>query len=445
MFQSLLIANRGEIAIRIIRACRDLGVKAVAVYSEADVNSLHVRLADQAIPIGPPQADQSYLNVDAIIRAAKEAKVGAIHPGYGFLSESPAFADAVTDAGFTWIGPRSDILQHAGDKDAARATMMRAGLPMTAGSDLLRTIPEALSIASKLGYPVILKPASGGGGKSMYVAHSPTEFEAILTRRVDISKINFYLEQYIANARHIEVQIVADNYGHVVHLGERECSLQRLNQKILEETPSLALTVQMRQEVCDLALRVARHMHYNSVGTVEFLFDVDRHKFYFLEVNPRIQVEHGISEWVTGVDIARHQITIAQGRPLQLLQSDIKFQGHAIECRIMAEDPKKKFIPSPGVISYVNIPGGPQVRVDSGIVAGMEVPPYYDSLIAKLMVHGPSRGDAILVMRRALDEFILEGIKTTIPLHQRIMADKDFMAGNFDTRYVENKFLKKKL
>jgi acetyl-CoA carboxylase biotin carboxylase subunit len=444
MFQSLLIANRGEIAIRIIRACRDLDIKAVAVYSEADADSLHVRMADQAVCIGPAAADQSYLNIEAILKAAKESRVGAVHPGYGFLSESPAFAEAVNEAGLIWVGPRADILRHAGDKDAARATMQQAGLPMTDGSDLLRTIPEALLIAGRLGYPVILKPAAGGGGKSMRVAYSPTEFEDILTRWVDISKTNFYLEQYIVRARHIEVQIVADNYGHVVHMGERECSLQRLNQKILEETPSLALTPQMRQEVCDLAVRVARHMNYNSVGTVEFLFDIDRHKFYFLEVNPRIQVEHGITEWVTGIDIVRHQITIAQGRPLQLLQSDIKFQGHAMECRIMAEDPKKKFIPSPGVVSFVNIPGGPQVRVDSGIIAGAEVPPYYDSLIAKLMVRGTSRGEAILVMRRALNEFMLEGIKTTIPLHQRIMIDKDFMAGNFDTRYVENKFIRKR-
>ncbi|MDR1397777.1 MAG: ATP-grasp domain-containing protein [Desulfarculales bacterium] len=441
MFQSLLIANRGEIAIRVIRACRDLGIKAIAVYSAADADSLHVRLADQAIPIGPPQAELSYLNPEAIIKAAKEARAGAIHPGYGFLSESPLFAQMVIDAGFVWIGPRPGILQHAGDKDAARATMQRAGMPMTEGSDILHTVPEALSWASKLGYPVILKPSSGGGGKSMYVANSPTEFEAILTRRVDISKISFYLEQYIAHARHIEVQIMADNYGHVVHLGERECSLQRMNQKILEETPSLALTPQMRQEVTDLGVRVARHMNYNSVGTVEFLFDVDRHKFYFLEVNPRIQVEHGISEWVTGVDIARHQITIAQGRPLELLQADIKFSGHALECRINAEDPRKKFIPSPGRISFVNLPGGPQVRVDSSIVAGGEVPPFYDSLIAKVMVRGANRGEAILVMRRALEEFIVEGVKTTISLHQRIMADKDFMAGNFSTRYVEEKFI----
>ncbi len=443
MFQSVLIANRGEIAIRIIRACRDMGIKAVAAYSDADKDALHVRLADQAVHIGPSPANQSYLNIDAILKAAKEAKVGAIHPGYGFLSENPDFASAVEDAGFIWIGPRADILRHAGDKDATRATMYQAGLPMTEGSDVLRTIPEALSIASKLGYPVILKPTSGGGGKSMHVAHSPTEFENILTKRVDITATNYYIEQYIQYARHIEVQIMADNYSHVVHLGERECSLQRLNQKILEETPSLALTPQMRQQVCDLAVRVARHIHYNSVGTVEFLFDIERHKFYFLEINPRVQVEHGVTEAVTGVDIVRQQIKIAQGRPLNLNQGDIKFQGHAIECRINAEDPRKKFIPSPGVITYLSQPGGPQVRVDSGVAAGSEVPPFYDSLIAKLIVHGTSRGDAILVMRRALAEFVVEGIKTTVPLHQRIMADYDFMAGNFDTRYVENKVIKR--
>lgn len=440
MFQSILIANRGEIAIRIIRACRDMGIKAVAAYSEPDKKALHVRLADHAIRIGGPE---SYFDADAILKAAKEAKVGAIHPGYGFLSESPGFAQAVEEAGFIWIGPRPEILQHAGDKDAARATMRQAGIPMTEGSDILHTIPEALSIASKMGYPIILKPASGGGGKSMHVAHSPNQFETLLNKRVDINSTRFYLEQYISVARHIEVQIVADNYGHVVHLGERECSLQRLNQKILEESPSLALTPQMRQEVCDLAVRAASHLHYNSVGTVEFLFDVKRHKFYFLEINPRVQVEHGVTEMVSGVDIVRQQIKIAQGRPLNLVQNEIRFNGHAIECRINAEDPHKKFVPSPGVITYLNQPGGPQVRVDSGVICGSEIQSYYDSLIAKLIVHGINRGDAILVMRRALHEFILEGIKTTIPLHKRIMADMDFMAGNFDTRYVETKFLKR--
>lgn len=443
MFQSVLIANRGEIAIRIIRACRDMGLKSIAVYSDADKNALHTRLADQAVYIGESLATMSYLNTEAILKAAKEAKAGAIHPGYGFLSENPDFAQAVVDAGFYWIGPRADILKHAGDKDATRATMHQAGLPMTGGSDLLTSVPEALTIAEELGYPIILKPTSGGGGKSMYVANSAEEFENILTKRVDISKVKYYIEQYIKSARHIEVQIVADNYGHVVHLGERECSLQRLNQKILEESPSLALTPRMRQEVCDLAVRVARHIHYNSVGTVEFLFDIERHKFYFLEINPRVQVEHGVTEAVTGIDIVRQQIKMAQGRPLSLNQSDIQFQGHAIECRINAEDPRKRFIPSPGTITYLNQPGGPQVRVDSGVVTGSEVPPFYDSLIAKVVVHGTSRGDAILVMRRALKEFIVEGIKTTIPLHQNIMSNNDFMGGNFDTRYVETKLIKR--
>ncbi len=442
MFQSVLIANRGEIAIRVIRACRDMGIKSTAVYSDADKDALHVRMADQAIHIGASIPLKSYLNVEAILKAAKDANVEAIHPGYGFLSESSDFAQAVEDAGLIWIGPRADILKHTGDKDATRASMQQAGLPIIEGSDVLRSIEDAVSTADRLGYPIILKRTHGGGGKAMYAAHSPAELQKILTKRIDITAVNYYIERYIQYARHIEVQIAADNYGHVIHLGERDCSLQRLNQKIIEETPSLALSPQMRQNVCDLAVRAARHLHYNNVGTVEFLFDMEQHKFYFLEVNPRVQVEHGVTEAVTGVDIVRQQIKIAQGLPLNWKQSDIKFNGHAIQCRINAEDPHKKFLPSPGAITFMSQPGGPQIRVDSSVTTGSEIAPFYDSLIAKIIAHGANRGDAILVMGRALHEFIMEGVKTNIDLHQCMMADMDFLAGNYDTRYVENKFIK---
>lgn len=438
MFKRLLIANRGEIAIRIIRSCRELGVEAIAVYSDVDANALHVQLADQAYRIGPADAAQSYLNMDAIIMAAKAAKVDAIHPGYGFLSESAEFAEKVTNAGLIFVGPSAEIIRQVGNKDAARAAMHAAGLPMTVGSDPITSADNACQMAEEIGYPVILKPVSGGGGKSMYVANNKAELVSALNK-VDVERISFYLETYISEARHIEVQIMADNYGNVLHVGERECSLQRRNQKILEESPSSVLTPEMRETVGAMAIRAAKSIFYTSVGTVEFLLDVKTGKFYFMEINPRIQVEHTVTEMVTSIDLVRRQIRIAAGEPLNKKQSDIEFSGHAIECRINAEDPDMCFRPSPGYIDSYHQPGGPRVRVDSGVCAGETVQEYYDPMIAKVIAYGRTRGDAIMIMRRALAEFRISGIKTNISFHQQILNNPHFCSGNIDTQFIHKR------
>ena len=438
MFKRILIANRGEIAIRIIRSCRELGVEAVAVYSDVDAEALHVKLADQAFRIGPADAAQSYLNMDAIIMAAKAAKADAVHPGYGFLSESAEFAEKVTNAGLIFIGPSPEIIRQVGNKDAARAAMQTAGLPMTIGSAPINSADHACTMAQEIGYPVILKPVSGGGGKSMYVANSETELRSALNR-VDVEKVSFYLETYISEARHIEVQIMADNYGNVLHVGERECSLQRRNQKILEESPSSVLTPEMRETVGAMAIRAAKSIFYTSVGTVEFLLDVKTGKFYFMEINPRIQVEHTVTEMVTSIDLVRRQIRIAAGEPLNKKQSDIEFSGHAIECRINAEDPDMCFRPSPGYITEYHQPGGPRIRVDSGVCAGETVQEYYDPMIAKVIAYGRTRGDAIMIMRRALAEFRVAGIKTNISFHQQILSNPHFCSGNIDTQFIHKR------
>jgi len=435
MFKRLLIANRGEIAVRIIRACQELGIETVAVYSDVDAHALHVQLADYTYNIGPADATQSYLNMQAILAAAKATKAEAIHPGYGFLSENADFAEMVTNAGIIWVGPRAETIRKVGNKDAAREAMKAAGLPMTRGTNPITSNEEAYQLAEELGYPVILKPVSGGGGKSMFVINTRQDLDTAL-HKVDVTKSAFYFENYIAQSRHVEVQIMADNYGNILHLGERECSLQRRNQKILEEAPCSALTPEMRQRVGALAIRAAKSVHYTNVGTVEFLMDVKTGKFYFMEINPRIQVEHAITEAITGVDLVRRQIRIAAGEPLNKRQEDIQFIGHAIECRINAEDPENHFLPSPGEIEFYHQPGGPRVRVDSGVCAGLSVEPYYDSMIAKVIAHGRTRGDAIKIMQRALNEFRITGIKTTIPFHQRVLDNPHFCTGDIDTQFV---------
>lgn len=440
MFKRVLIANRGEIAVRVIRACRELGIETVAVYSDADKNALHCQMADIVCRIGPEDATESYLNRDAILYAAYETEADAVHPGYGFLSEDAEFAKMITKAGMTWIGPGPETIELVGDKDAARAAIAPSGIPMAKGSLPLESPEMAIEEAKKVVYPAIMKPVSGGGGKGMFIVHNEDELKKVL-QVVDLKKIRYYFEHYIERSRHIEVQIVADNFGEVIHLGERECSIQRRNQKLLEESPSIALSEEMRDRVGKLAVAAAKSVHYSSIGTVEFLLDLATHEFYFMEINPRVQVEHGITEAVTGIDLVRTQIQIAAGEPLNFSQRDVKFSGHAIECRINAEDPDNNFMPAPGKINFMHEPSGPRVRFDSGVTAGLSIEPYYDSLIAKVIVHGKTRGDAIKIMQRALNEFIIEGdgIKTTIPLHQRILDDNFFRTGNIDTEFIKKR------
>ena len=439
MFKRILIANRGEIAVRIIRACQELDIETVAVYSDADANALHVRLADMAVNVGPEDALESYLNKPAILKAARETHADAIHPGYGFLSEDADFAEQVTEAGITWIGPMPETIRLVGDKDIARASIAPSGIPMAKGSDPLTSNEEAIKVAAEVGYPVILKPVSGGGGKGMCVAHDENDLKNILNLLVDITKTKYYFEHYIERSRHIEVQIVADNYGEVLHLGERECSLQRRNQKLLEESPSIALTQDMRNRVGRLAVKAAKSVHYSNIGTVEFLLDLSNNEFYFMEINPRIQVEHGITEAVTGIDLVRTQIRIAAGEALEITQEDVNFTGHAIECRINAEDPENNFMPCPGQITFLHEPSGPRVRFDSGVTAGLSIEPYYDSMIAKIIVHGRTRGDAIKIMERALKEFRIDGVKTTVSLHKKILKDTYFRTGNIDTQFIKKR------
>ena len=439
MFKRILIANRGEIAVRIIRACQELDIETVAVYSDADANALHVRLADMAVNVGPEDALESYLNKPAILKAARETHADAIHPGYGFLSEDADFAEQVTEAGITWIGPMPETIRLVGDKDIARASIAPSGIPMAKGSDPLTSNEEAIKVAAEVGYPVILKPVSGGGGKGMCVAHDENDLKNILNLLVDITKTKYYFEHYIERSRHIEVQIVADNYGEVLHLGERECSLQRRNQKLLEESPSIALTQDMRNRVGRLAVKAAKSVHYSNIGTVEFLLDLSNNEFYFMEINPRIQVEHGITEAVTGIDLVRTQIRIAAGEALEITQKDVNFTGHAIECRINAEDPENNFMPCPGQITFLHEPSGPRVRFDSGVTAGLSIEPYYDSMIAKIIVHGRTRGDAIKIMERALKEFRIDGVKTTVSLHKKILKDTYFRTGNIDTQFIKKR------
>lgn len=441
-FKKILIANRGEIAVRIIRACRELGIKTVAVYSEADRTSLHVRLADESVCIGPANAAQSYLNIPAILSAAEITDTDAIHPGYGFLAENYHFAEACTTSGITFIGPTSENIRLGGDKAKARQIMKRRGVPVVAGSD--GPVPNeetAMKIAKKIGFPIVLKASAGGGGHGMKVVKEEKDLEQAfyLAQREALTAFGnseLYIEEYIPELRHIEVQILADNKGNTIYLGERDCTIQRRHQKLLEESPSpFSNSEKFRKRIGELGVKAARAIKYRNAGTVEFIVD-PKGNIFFIEMNTRIQVEHPVTEAVTGIDIIKEQIKLAAGYPLEFRQNQIRQCGHAIECRITAEDPER-FIPSPGTITFLSLPGGRGVRVDTALYHGYTIPPHYDSLIAKVIAHGKDRTDAIQIMKRALEEFIIEGINTTIPFHQKVLNNPDFLSGNFYTNFIE--------
>jgi acetyl-CoA carboxylase biotin carboxylase subunit len=439
MFEKVLIANRGEIALRIHRACREMGIRTVAVHSTVDADAMHVRLADESVCIGPAPSRDSYLNMAAIISAATITGADAIHPGIGFLSENAKFAAMVEEHGFTFIGPSPEHLSQMGDKVEAKITARKFGIPCVPGSDGAITDAEAPKVAEGIGYPVLIKAAAGGGGKGMKVANSAGELKEALAMARAEAKAAFgndamYMEKYLSHPRHIEIQILADNHGNAVHLGERDCSLQRRHQKVLEEAPSPALNASQRAEIGDIAVKAVKAMGYRSVGTIEFLFQDGQ--FYFIEMNTRLQIEHPISEMITGIDLVREQIRVASGAPLGIAQSDITFTGHAVECRINAEDPET-FMPSPGRITDFHAAGGLGVRVDSALYAGYKVPSNYDSLIAKLVVHGKTRNECLMRARRALEEMVIMGVKTNIPLHQRLVAAPDFINGDYDIRWLE--------
>jgi acetyl-CoA carboxylase biotin carboxylase subunit len=441
MFEKILIANRGEIALRIHRACREMGIDTVAVHSTADADAMHVRLADESVCIGPPPGKDSYLNIPALLSAAAITGADAIHPGVGFLSENANFADMVQEHGFVFIGPEPEHISLMGDKVAAKQAAESLGLPVVPGSHgAVTTDKEAAEIAERIGYPVLIKAAAGGGGRGMKVARIQGELLESLRLAKAEAKAAFgydvvYLEKYLGQPRHVEVQILADAHGNVVHLGERDCSLQRRHQKLLEEAPSPALNADQRAKIGALVSKSIAKLGYRSAGTIEFLYE--NGEFYFIEMNTRLQVEHPISEAITGVDIVREQIRIAAGMPLSVAQSDIVPQGHAIECRINAENPQT-FMPSPGTVTDYHAPGGLGVRVDSGLYAGYRVPPYYDSLIAKLVVQGQTRNECLMRLRRALEEFVIEGVHTTIPLHQKLIAENDFINGDYDIHWLEH-------
>jgi acetyl-CoA carboxylase biotin carboxylase subunit len=441
--QKILIANRGEIALRIVRACRELGIKTLAVYSEADVESLHVQLADEAICIGPAPSNQSYLKADRIISAAEIADVDAIHPGYGFLSENEDFAEQCEKCNIKFIGPKSRSIRLMGDKSTAKDTVKKAGVPIVPGSDgPIDSEAEAVKVARKIGYPVIIKAVAGGGGRGMRIAHNDVSFaKEFHVARNEAEKAfgdgRVYIEKYIQNPRHIEFQIMADSHGKVVHLGERDCSVQRRHQKLIEESPSPFLTPSLRKAMGKAAVKAAESCDYENAGTIEFLVD-DKGNFYFIEMNTRIQVEHPVTEETTGIDLVKQQILVSMGEKLPWDQGDIEFTGHAIECRINAEDPARNFVPSPGTIDLYYAPGGHGVRVDSHVYGGYTIPPYYDSMIAKLIAFGGTRREAIGRMHRALGEYIIRGIKTTIPLHRAIFTDPVFCEGKATTAYVQD-------
>ena len=436
----LLIANRGEIALRIHRAAHEMGIETVAVHSTADADAMHVRLADHAVCIGPPAARDSYLNVAAIISAAEVTHADAIHPGYGFLSENAQFAEIVESHGITWIGPKPEHIRTMGDKIAAKRTAGALGLPLVPGSDgAISDVAEAKAIAEAAGYPVIIKAASGGGGRGMKVCTGPDELETLMQQAGTEAKAAFgdatvYLEKYLGNPRHIEFQIFGDGNGKAIHLGERDCSLQRRHQKVLEEAPSPVISPEVRAHMGGIVAKAMADMAYRGAGTIEFLWE--NGEFYFIEMNTRLQVEHPVTEAITGVDLVREQIRIADGKPLSVAQENIEFKGHAIECRINAEDPWN-FTPSPGLVESYHAAGGMNVRVDSGLYAGYRVPPYYDSMIAKLIVSGRTREGCIMRLKRALEEMVIGGIKTSIPLHQALMKDADFINGDYTIKWLE--------
>ena len=439
MFEKVLIANRGEVALRIHRACREMGIRTVAVHSEADADAMHVRLADEAVCIGPARSTESYLNKSAIISAAHITGADAIHPGFGFLSENADFAEMVEEHGITFIGPTAEQMRLMGDKITAREAAIKAGLPITPGSPALESVEHAIEWANKIGYPVIVKATAGGGGKGMKIAFNDTEMKEAFTMAKAEAKAAFtsdvvYMEKYLQKPRHIEMQILADKYGNVVHLGERDCSIQRNNQKVIEESPSPALNQQQRKEIGDIVRNAIEKIGYTNAGTLEFLYEDG--KFYFMEMNTRLQVEHPVTEAVTGIDLVKEQIRVASGAALGYTQDDVQFSGHAIECRNNAEDPAT-FIPCPGKITEWHAPGGLGVRVDSEIYSGYSIPPYYDSMIAKLIVHGKTRNAALMRLRRALEEFVIEGVKTTIPLHQDIISQAEYIDGQFNIHWLE--------
>ncbi|MGN0774270.1 MAG: acetyl-CoA carboxylase biotin carboxylase subunit [Candidatus Ventricola sp.] len=443
MLKRVLIANRGEIALRILRACRESGMETVAVYSTEDAKALHVQLATQSVCIGPAPAGESYLNQNALLTVAKATGCDGVHPGYGFLSENADFADACRAAGLTFIGPGGDVIRRAGDKAAARRMMRAAGVPVTPGSDgPVGSVAEALSAARKVGYPVLLKASAGGGGRGIRRCDDDVQLESAYQQAKAEAMACFgndelYLEKLVLRPRHIEVQVLADRHGHAVHLGDRDCSIQRRNQKLIEEAPAWGLSDAMRRAMGEAAVRAAKAVGYESAGTVEFLLDETGRHFYFMEMNTRIQVEHGITEMITGVDLVREQLRIASGLPLSMTQEDVRFTGHAIECRINAEDPQQDFRPAPGPVQFIHFPGGNGVRVDSGLYNGSELSPYYDSLVAKVMAHGRTRLEAIRRMRRCLEEFALEGFATNAELSYQILYHPSFIRGSCCTAFLE--------
>ena len=440
MFEKVLIANRGEIALRVHRACREMGIQTVAIHSTADEDAMHVRLADESVCIGPPPANESYLNIPAIIAACEITNADAVHPGYGFLSENARFAEILEEHDITFIGPTADHIKLMGDKIEAKKTVKALGIPVVPGSDgEITDDATAAKVAEEVGYPVLVKAASGGGGRGMKVAETPADLsEALSTARSEATAAfgdgAVYIEKYLGLPRHIEIQVVADAHGNVVHLGERDCSLQRRHQKVLEESPSPALNEASRAQIGDTVVKAIKGLGYLGVGTVEFLYE--NGEFYFIEMNTRLQVEHPVTEAVTGIDLVREQIRIAAGSELSFTQEDVSFNGHAIECRINAEDPKT-FTPSPGTIREFHTPGGLGVRVDSGVYSGYRIPPYYDSLIGKLIVHGRNRNECLMRLKRALGEFVIDGVNTTIPLFQDLINEPGFMNGDYHIHWLE--------
>lgn len=445
MFNKILIANRGEIAVRIIRACREMGIKTVAVYSEADRDSLHTLLADEAICIGPAPSTQSYLNMERILTATVAMKADAIHPGFGFLSENARFAELCEKCSITFIGPSADIINKMGNKSEARKTMMEAGVPVVPGSkEPVYTVEEAKAMAEEIGYPVMIKASSGGGGKGMRISRSSEDFDsnfqnAQMESVKGFSDDTMYIEKYIEKPRHIEFQIIGDKMGHVVHLGERDCSIQRRHQKVLEESPSAAITEDLRRRMGETAIRAAKAVGYENAGTIEFLLDKDRN-FYFMEMNTRIQVEHPVTEMVTGLDLIQLQIRVAAGESLTITQEQVEIRGHAIECRINAENPAKNFMPCPGIITNVHVPGGNGVRIDSHIYNDYKVPANYDSMLLKLIVHGKDRQEAIRKMRSALGELVIEGIETNLDFQYEILSHEAYERGDTDTHFIPTYF-----
>ncbi len=447
MLKKILIANRGEIAVRIIRACREMGIKTVAVYSEADKTALHTKLADEAICIGPAVSNKSYLNVKAIIEAACLTGADSIHPGFGFLSENNSFAKMCDEIGIKFIGPKPEIIELMGNKSKAKETMKNVGVPVVPGSEgLIYTMQEAINISNQIGYPVIIKASAGGGGKGIRIAYNEEELKKAyeIVKQEALNSFNddsIYIEKFIENPRHIEIQIMADEYGNAVHLGERDCTVQRKNQKMLEETPSGVIDSRIREKMGAIAVKAVKEVGYTNVGTIEFLVDKNKN-FYFMEMNTRIQVEHPVTEMVTGLDLIKEQIQIASGEKMKYRQRDINFNGHSLEARINAENPYKNFMPSPGTIEELHIPGGNGIRVDTAVYAGYKVPQNYDSMIAKVIVHGKDRNESIAKMKSALSEFVISGIETNIDFLLKILDNENFVNNEYDTSFIEKKFEK---